>query len=149
MQDSIERVIDLKAPISRVWKAVTDFKEFGEWFRVDLENPFAVGEVTRGICTYPGAAGVKWESTTEVMEHERLFSFRWCPYANDNLVDYSNEPTTLVEFRFEPTSTGTRLTVVESGFSKLPDEKVALEALRTNTGGWDAQAGHIKTYVDG
>ncbi len=148
MQDSIEKVIDLKAPLSRVWQAVTDYKEFGEWFRVDLENPFVVGEVTRGAVTYPDHEGMLWVSTTVAMEHERLFSFRWCPYVVED-EDYSNEPTTLVEFRFEPTSSGTRLTVIESGFSKIPDEAKALEAIRTNTGGWDAQAGHIKTYVDG
>ena len=149
MQDSIEKVIELKAPISRVWKAVTDHKEFGAWFRVALENPFVVGEVTRGAMTYPGYEAVKWETTTEAIEHERLFSFRWCPYANDNDRDYSNEPTVLVEFHFEPSSTGTRLTVIESGFSQLPDEALALESIRRNTGGWDAQARNITAYVDG
>ena len=148
MQDSIEKVIELKAPVSRVWQAVTDYKEFGAWFRVDLENPFVVGEVTRGAVTYPGYEGVPWETTTVAIEHERLFAFSWCPYANDH-EDYSNEPTVLVEFRFEPTATGTRLTVVESGFSKIPDEARALEALRTNTEGWDVQAGHIVAYLDG
>jgi len=148
MQDSIEKVIDLKAPVSRVWQAVTDYKEFGAWFQADLENPFVVGEVTRGVATYRGAEGVKWVATVEAMEPERLFSFRWCPYANDNEMDYSKEPTTLVEFRFEPTATGTRLVVTESGFSQLPDEAKATEALRRNTGGWNAQAGHITAYVE-
>jgi len=148
MQDSIEKVIDLKAPVSRVWQAITDYKEFGAWFQVDLENPFVVGEVTRGAVTYPGSEGVKWESKTETIEPERLFSFSWCPYADDNEMDYSKEPKMLVEFRLEPTSTGTRLVVTESGFSKLPDEAKATEALRRNTEGWDIQAGHISAYVE-
>jgi len=148
MQDYIEKIIDLKAPVSRVWRAVTDHKEFGEWFRVDLENPFVVGEVTRGAVTYPGHEGLKWEATVEAMEPERLFSFRWCPYANDNDFDYSKDPTTLVEFRLEPTSTGTRLVVTESGFGDLPDEAKATEALSRNTGGWDAQAANIAAHVE-
>ena len=149
MQDSIEKVIDLKAPVSRVWQAITDHSEFGEWFRVALENPFVVGEVTCGEVTYPGYEGLRWEATVETMDHERLFAFRWCPYVIDGCTDYAGQPTTLVEFRLEPTPSGTRLTVVESGFSRLPDEAKAMEALRQNSGGWDAQAEHIVAYVDG
>ena len=148
MQDSIEKVIDLKAPVSRVWKAITDYKEFGAWFQVDLENPFVVGEVTRGAVTYPGSEGVKWESTTEAIEPETLFSFSWCPYADDKEMDYSTEVTMLVEFRLEPIPTGTRLVITESGFSKLPDEAMATRTLRRNTEGWDIQAGHITAYVE-
>ena len=147
MQDSIERIIELKAPVSRVWRAITDYREFGEWFRVDLDNPFVVGELTTGAVTYPGYEGMKWEATVEAMEPERRFSFRWCPWAKDD-EDYSNEPTTLVEFRLEPTAAGTRLVVTESGFSKLPDEPKAIDAMRQNSGGWDAQAGHIAAYVE-
>lgn len=148
MQDSIVKVIDLKAPVSRVWRAITDHREFGEWFQVDLENPFVVGEVTRGAVTYPGSEGVKWESTTEAIEPETLFSFSWHPYDDDDKSDYSDEPKMLVEFRLEPTPTGTRLTVTESGFSKLKDKAMAAEALRRNTHGWDVQAGHITAYVE-
>ena len=149
MQDSIEKVIDLKAPVSRVWHAVTNYREFGTWFRVDLESPFVIGETTRGKVTYPGYEGLKCEAMVEVMEPERLFAFRWCPYENDDDFDYARDPTTLVEFRLEPTPAGTRLTVTESGFSALPDQARAMEALRSNTGGWDAQANNIVGHVDG
>ena len=146
MQDSIEKVIDLKAPVSRVWRAITDHKEFGEWFQVNLEDPFVVGEVTRGTVTYPGSEGVKWETTTEAIEPETLFSFSWRPYADDEEENRSNQPTMLVEFRLEPTSTGTRLFITESGFSKLPDAAMAAESLRRNTEGWNIQAGNIAAH---
>ena len=149
MQDSIEKVIDLKAPVSRVWQAITDHREFGEWFRVALENPFVTGEVTRGYVTYPGHEGLKWEAIVETMEPESLFAFRWCPYENDDGFDYSKDPTTLVEFRLEAKGSGTRLTVTESGFSALPDEARAKEALRNNSGGWEAQANNIVAHIDG
>ena len=110
MEDRIEKTIELKAPVARVWRAVTDHQEFGEWFRVKLDGPFVVGEVSTGQITHPGYEHMKWEATVETMEPERLFSLRWCPYGGDPDVDYSNEPTTLVEFKLEPTTDGTRLT---------------------------------------
>src|SRR5687768_5070355 len=119
MNDRIEKRIELKAPVSRVWRALTDYREFGEWFRVKLEGPFIVGQVSRGQVTYPGFEHVKWEATVQKMEPERLFSFTWHPYAVDPQVDYSQEPPTLVEFRLEKTRGGTLLTVAESGFDKI------------------------------
>ena len=106
--DRIEKKIELKAPVSRVWRALTDYKEFGEWFRVKLEGPFVVGKVSRGQITYPGFEHVMWEAHVEKMEPERLFSFRW-PHAKsldkaDYSPDYSKEPKTLVEFRLEKTA---------------------------------------------
>lgn len=148
MQDRIEKVIELKSPISRVWRAVTDHEEFGQWFRVKLDGPFAVGEVSRGRITHPGYEHLKWQAEVKVMEPERLFSFTWCPYASDDDFDYENEPQTLVEFRLEPTSSGTRLVVTESGFSALPDEPRRLDALRENTGGWNEQAKNIIAHVN-
>jgi len=148
MQDIIEKNLELRSPVARVWRALTDHKEFGEWFRVELDGPFAVGAVSRGQVTYPGYEHLKWEATVQTMEPERLFSFTWCPYADDPDVDYSNEPTTLVEFRLEPTATGTRLVVSESGFNALPDEPRRVDALRRNTQGWDQQAKHIAAYVE-
>ena len=108
--DRIEKRIALKAPISRVWRALTDYKEFGEWFRVKLEGPFVVGKVSRGSILYPGFEHVKWEALVQKMEPERLFSFTW-PHARsldkaDYSPDYSNEPRTLVEFRWRRQPTG-------------------------------------------
>jgi uncharacterized protein YndB with AHSA1/START domain len=97
--DRIERSIQLRAPRSRVWRALTDAAEFGTWFRVRLNGPFAVGKRVTGNVTYPGYEHVTFEVNVERMDAEKLFSFRWHPAAVDPEVDYSKEPTTLVEFR--------------------------------------------------
>src|SRR3954470_17789398 len=91
--NTIEKRIELKAPVSRVWRALTDHREFGEWFRVNLDGPFVPGQVSRGSITYPGYEHLRWEATVQRMEPERLFSFSWHPYAIDPAVDYSHEPT--------------------------------------------------------
>jgi uncharacterized protein YndB with AHSA1/START domain len=147
MQDSIEKDIELKSPVARVWRALTDYEEFGQWFQVKLDGPFTVGEVSRGQITYPGYEHLKWAATIEAMEPERLFSLKWCPYGGDPDVDYSNEPTTLVEFRLEPTSDGTHLFISESGFNGLPDDERRVDALRSNTQGWTEQVQHIAAHV--
>lgn len=148
MQDRIEKSIELKAPIARVWRALTDHEEFGEWFRVKLDGPFVVGEVSSGRVTFPGYEGLKWEATVVAMEAERLFAFTWCPYAHDEGRDYSQAPKTLVEFRLEPMANGTRLAISESGFNALPDDALRVDALRSNTQGWNIQAGNIAAYVE-
>src|SRR3954447_16165665 len=107
MEERIEKQIELDAPVSRVWRALTDYREFGEWFRVKLDGPFVSGQVSRGHITYPGYEHLKWEATVTTMEPERLFSFTWHPYAVDPNVDYSAETPTLVEFRLRPTVRGT------------------------------------------
>ena len=146
MNDRIEKRIELKAPIARVWRALTDYQEFGTWFRVKLEGPFAPGQVSRGHITHPGYEHLKWEAVVKEMQPERLFSFTWHPYAVDPDVDYSHEPPTLVEFRLEKTPSGTLLVVTESGFDKIPAHR-RLEALRMNDGGWAEQIQNIATHV--
>jgi uncharacterized protein YndB with AHSA1/START domain len=146
MNDLIEKTIELAAPISRVWRALTDHNEFGTWFRVRLEGPFVPGQVTRGQITYPGYEHLRWEAVVQKMEPERLFSFTWHPYAVDPEADYSGEPPTLVEFTLEETATGTLLRVVESGFSNLPERRRHL-AFRMNDGGWAAQMDNIAKHV--
>ena len=146
MNHSIEKRIALKAPISRVWRALTDYREFGEWFRVALEGPFVVGQTTRGHITWPGYEHLVWEAVVQKMEPERLFSFTWHPYAVDPAVDYSSEPPTLVEFRLEKTATGTLLIVTESGFENVPAHRRA-EAFRMNDNGWAQQMKNIETHV--
>jgi uncharacterized protein YndB with AHSA1/START domain len=148
MQDRIEKTIELKATVARVWRALTDHQEFGEWFRAKLDGPFEVGKVSRGQVTYPGYEHMKWEATVQVLEPERLFSFSWCPNADDPDVDSSIAPQTLVEFRLESTSDGTRLFITESGFDSLPDDERRVNALRRNTQGWNAQAKNITDYVE-
>lgn len=147
MTDSIEKQIELKAPVERVWHALTDYREFGEWFRVKLEGPFVPGQISRGSITYPGYEHIEWKAKIERMEAPRLFSFTWHPYAVDPNVDYSSEAPTLVEFRLEPTARGTLLTLVESGFEALPENR-RLDAFRLNESGWTQQMNNIQTHVE-
>lgn len=146
--DRIEKEVILRAPVARVWKALTDAQEFGAWFRVKLDGRFAPGERTRGRFTFPGYEHLVMEVTVERMDRERLFSFRWHPAAMDPKRDYTKEPTTLVEFRLAPAPDGgTRLTVIESGFDALPEDRRDA-AFRMNSGGWDFQAGNLRAHVD-
>lgn len=147
MADRIEKEIELNAPVERVWRALTDYREFGEWFRVKLEGPFVQGEVSRGHITYPGYEHVVWEVKVVRMDRPELFSFTWHPYAVDPEVDYSGEPPTLVEFRLEPTTAGTRLKLTESGFDALPPGRRP-DALRMNEGGWEEQMKNIQAHVE-
>jgi uncharacterized protein YndB with AHSA1/START domain len=146
MSDRIEKRIELAAPISRVWRALTDYREFGQWFGVKLDGPFAAGQVSRGHITHPGYEHLKWEAVVQKMEPERLFSFTWHPYAIDPKIDYSEETPTLVEFRLEGTASGTLLLVTESGFDKIPSHR-RFDAFRMNDGGWAQQLKNIEKYV--
>jgi uncharacterized protein YndB with AHSA1/START domain len=146
MSDRIEKKIELNAPVSRVWRALTDYREFGEWFRVKLDGPFVAGQRSTGHITYPGYEHYKWEAVVQTMEPERLFSFTWHPYAIDQKKDYSSEPSTLIEFRLEKTTKGTLLTLTESGFDKIPAERRD-EAFRMNEGGWTEQMKNIEAHV--
>jgi uncharacterized protein YndB with AHSA1/START domain len=144
--DRIEKKIHLKAPRTRVWQALADAEQFGAWFGVKLESPFAPGARVRGKMTVRAYEGKPLELTVERLEPEHLFSYRWHPYAVDPSVDYSSEPTTLVEFHLEEAAGGTQLTVVESGFDALPAARRA-EAFRMNDGGWTVQIKNIERYV--
>ena len=146
--DRIERKIELKAPPARVWRALTDYREFGEWFRVRLEAPFVPGKSTRGRITYPGYEHLIMEVVVQKMVNERLFSFHWHPYAVDPKVDYSKEPPTLVEFKLERTPAGTLLVVTESGFDSIPAARRE-EAFRMNSGGWTEQMKNLEAHVTG
>ena len=146
--DRIEKEILLRAPRSRVWRALSEAAEFGAWFGVKLTGRFAAGEAIECKITLPGYEHLTMRLTVEQMEAERLFSFRWHPYAVDPKVDYSSEPTTLVEFRLEDAKEGTRLTVGESGFDRIPAARRA-EAFRMNDQGWTAQMENIQRHVAG
>jgi uncharacterized protein YndB with AHSA1/START domain len=144
--DLIEKRIELKAPVSRVWRALTNHLEFGEWFGVRLEGPFAVGKNTAGKITSPGYEKIQWAALVQKMEPEKLFSFTWHPYAIDEATDYSKETPTLVEFRLEKIPTGTLLTVTESGFDKVPASRRD-EAFRMHKEGWGMQMTNIEEHV--
>jgi len=146
--DRVEKHIELKAPVSRVWKALTDYRQFGEWFGVKLETPFVAGQPSQGQITFPGYEYLKMELVVQKMEPQTLFSYTWHPYAMDPKVDYSKEPPTLVEFTLEPMAGGTLLRVSESGFDKIPSHR-RLEAFRKNGEGWAQQMTRIEAYLAG
>jgi len=146
MTDRIIKTIDLKASVSRVWRALTDHEEFGQWFRVKLDQPFTPGAISTGKVTYPGYEHYPWAAVIERMEPERLFSFRWHDFDEKSGIDVAKQPTTLVEFHLEPVDDGTRLTIIESGFESLTDHR-RLEVLRNNTEGWNIQADNLAAHV--
>jgi uncharacterized protein YndB with AHSA1/START domain len=144
--DRIEKRVVLRAPRSRVWRALTDVGEFNEWFGVRLTSPFAEGATVRGQITHPNYQHVTMEVVVARIEPERYFAYRWHPCAIEPGVDYSSEPMTLVEFRLEDSGEGTILTVVESGFDRIPLARRA-EAFRMNEGGWTGQLRNIERHV--
>lgn len=147
--DRIERSILLKAPRKRVWQALANAEEFGNWFGVKLQGKtFAPGQRTRGQITYPGYEYITFDVVVERMEPERLISWRWHPAPVEKGVDYSSEPTTLVVFELKDTEGGTLLTVVESGFDKVPPHR-RMDAFRQNSEGWDEQMKNIEKHVAG
>jgi uncharacterized protein YndB with AHSA1/START domain len=145
--DRIEKTTILRAPRSRVWRALSSHEEFGQWFGVILDKPFTPGTSVNGKILDPEWADKPFTMTIDRVEPERLLSIRWHPYAHDTGVDYSAEPTTLIELTLDEVPEGTRLTVVESGFDRIPIERRA-EAYRMNDEGWGIQVGNIRKYVE-
>jgi uncharacterized protein YndB with AHSA1/START domain len=146
METQIQKQVEIAAPVSRVWRALTDYRQFGEWFLVKMDGPFVAGKPIGGQITHPGYEHVRMEIVVEAIEPETLFSYTWHPYSVDPKVDYTKEPSTLVEFRLQATVGGTLLTVTESGFEKIPSERRA-EAFLRNDGGWRQQMKNIEAYV--
>jgi uncharacterized protein YndB with AHSA1/START domain len=144
--DRIEKEIVLRAPRSRVWRALANADEFGAWFGVKLDGAFAPGARVHGQMTLPDHGAVTIEMAIERMDPESRMSYRWHPYAFESGVDYSSEPTTLVEFQLEEVAGGTQLTVVESGFDRISAARRA-EAFRMNDAGWAGQLENIARYV--
>ena len=145
--DRIEKRVTLKATQARVWRALADSGEFGTWFQMRFDEPFAAGRSLRAQVLVRGYEHVTAEFQIVSIEPEHYFSYRWHPYAVDPKVDYSSEPTTLVEFRLEPAGKETVLTVVESGFDRIPAGRRA-EAFRMNDGGWTSQVKNIARHVE-
>ncbi|MCX6590769.1 MAG: SRPBCC family protein [Acidobacteria bacterium] len=153
----IEKQIVLRAPRSRVWRALTDHEEFGVWFGMTMDRPFQPGVMLSAVITTtqvdPVVAaaqkpyeGTRFEIAVDRMEPETLFSFRWHPFAVDKSVDYSGEPMTLVEFRLEEAEGGVLLKVSESGFDQLPLERRA-KAFQSNDNGWGMVIKLVETYL--
>ena len=145
--DQIKKHIQLRAPRSRVWRALTDSAQFGAWFGVELAGPFRAHSAVSGRITSKGYDHLTIHLQVERIEPESYFSYRWHPYAIDPDVDYSSEPTTLVEFRLDDVEGGgTALTLTESGFDRIPLERRA-KAFEMNDGGWAAQMENIARHV--
>jgi uncharacterized protein YndB with AHSA1/START domain len=142
--DSIQKIIILNAPRSKVWRALTDTRQFGEWFQARIEQSFVPGQLARGAVTYKGYEHFRFEVLVEQMEPERLFSWRWQPGGNPD-IDPA-EPTTLVVFELEEVAEGTRLTVTETGFDRIPVARRA-KAYRENESGWAGQLESLRKYV--
>ena len=143
--DRIEKNVLLRAPKSRVWRALTNSEEFGTWFRVKLESDFAVGKDVTGNVTYPGYEHLRFTVTVERMDAEQLFSFRWHPNAVERDVDYSAEPTTVVQFSLKEVANGVMLTITESGFDQIPQARRA-NAFTANEKGWTIVVDLIEKY---
>ena len=144
--DRIEKRVVLRATRARVWRAITNAKEFGTWFRMNLDGEFAAGKTMHGNITHPGYEHVKVEMRVERIQPESYFSYRWHPYAIDTAVDYSAEPMTLVEFKLEDADDGIAVTIIESGFDKIPLARRA-EAFRMNEKGWGGQIKNLERHV--
>jgi uncharacterized protein YndB with AHSA1/START domain len=158
VSDRIEKQVLLRAPLSRVWEALTDANQFGQWFGVRLDGPFKAGAPLTGRITPTTVdaevaamqkpyEGMRFEIVVERVEPKKLFSFRWHPFGVDPNVDYSREPMTLVEFALQEVEGGVLLKVSESGFDKVPLERRAA-AFNANEGGWAKQVELIQKYVE-
>jgi uncharacterized protein YndB with AHSA1/START domain len=155
--DQIEREVVLRAPLERVWRAISDADEFGLWFGVRFDGPFVAGTSVTGVITpttvdedvaraqapHAGKSDT-WQIVS--VEPQRRLAFRWHPYAVESGTDYSQEPTTLVEFTLTETNDGVLLRIVESGFDKIPAERRA-SALEQNAEGWAAQTELVRKYL--
>ncbi len=145
--DKIEKSIELNVPKSRVWEAISDYKQFGEWFQVALDQPFETGKPSTGKMTHPGVEGEAWLADVVSVKPESYLSMRWNLYDPDSDAVSGESPTTLVEFILEETSNGTKLTIIESGFAAIADP-LGIDSMRRNNEGWKIQANNILQYIN-
>jgi uncharacterized protein YndB with AHSA1/START domain len=151
MSDSIIKTIEIAAPIDKVWDALIDHEKFGVWFRVALDRPFAVGKASTGHMTYPGYEQYRWEARVVAIEPMKRFAYEWPATGGDKELMESGSAVpewTLVEFVLKPVGDGTRLTVTESGFDRVPEPRRS-NVMRSNDGGWAEQVKNIRDYVGG
>jgi uncharacterized protein YndB with AHSA1/START domain len=157
VSDRIEKKITLKAPVARVWRAISNAQEFGSWFGVAFDGPFVAGKKLTGrirpTTVDPEVAklqapheGKPFEFSVDRIEPQRIISFRWHPFAVDPSVDYSKEPTTLIVFELTEVDSGTLLRITESGFDSIPLERRA-KAFAANEGGWEHQTRLLEKYL--
>jgi uncharacterized protein YndB with AHSA1/START domain len=153
----IEKQVVLRAPMDRVWRAISDSQEFGRWFGVRIDGPFVAGASVTATITGTTVddevaelqrphAGAKATWQIVAVEPSQRFAYRWHPFAVDSDVDYDAEPTTLVEFTLTPTPDGVLLTIVESGFDAIPVARRSA-AFEANSGGWAKQVELVRKYL--
>jgi uncharacterized protein YndB with AHSA1/START domain len=145
MENTIERSIEIKAPVSKVWKALTDSSQFAQWFKAKFEGPFVAGKTTKGKNLYPGFE-FNLNFMVKEIRPESYFAYAWNPFPADTTIDYSKEDPTLVEFHLKKTATGTLVTVKESGFNRITASRRA-EAFKMHSGGWEGQLENIAKFV--
>jgi uncharacterized protein YndB with AHSA1/START domain len=155
--DRIEKEVLLRAPLERVWRAISDADEFGQWFGVRFDGPFVAGTSVTGKIT-PTTVDEQVAKMQEphtgksdtwhivAVEPKRRLAFRWHPYAVESGVDYSKQPTTLVEFTLDQEADGVRLRIVESGFDAIPAARRA-SAFEANSEGWAKQTVLVRKYL--
>lgn len=153
--DRIEKQVVLRASLDRVWRAISDAAEFGQWFGVRFDGPFVAGTAVTGTITPTTVdadvarlqephAGNRATWHIVAVEPPRRFAYRWHPFAVD--ADVQDEPMTLVEFTLAETPEGVLLTIVESGFDALPAARRS-SAFEANSGGWAHQAELVREYL--
>ncbi len=144
-ENSIERQIEIAAPVAKVWLALTDASSFGQWFGVNLYSPFVAGQTTKGRNTSKGFE-MDMQFIVKDIRPQTYFSYAWTPFPLDQSIDYTKEEPTLVEFFLEPIASGTLLKVKESGFTKITASRRAL-AFKMHSGGWEAQLKNIEKFL--
>jgi uncharacterized protein YndB with AHSA1/START domain len=142
--DRIEKRFVVRASRSRVWRAISTAKQFSSWFRIHLDGEFAEGARVRARLTAPGYEHLRMDILVERIEAERYFAYRWHP--SDPGVNYSVEPSTLVEFTLEDADGGTAVTIVESGFDRIPLARRA-EEFRMHDQGWSEEMENLVRHV--
>jgi len=148
MLDAITKSAVINTDIDSLWQAITDHKQFGDWFMVALDGPFIEGELSHGQMTLAGYEHYKWISKVLHIQPQKRFAFYWSPAMDMEDIDFSLRPQTLVEFKLEPQKQGVKLTVIESGFSEMEDALVREEAMQRNAEGWEIQLKNIEAYVN-
>jgi len=156
--DRIEKRVVLRAPLDRVWRAISDAEEFGRWFGVRFDGAFVAGQsITAAIAPttvddevakrQEPHAGTKSTWQIVAIEPQRRFAYRWHPFAIDPDVNYDSEPTTLVEFTLSETDDGVLLIITESGFDAIPLARRSA-SFEANSEGWAIQTDLVRRYIE-
>ena len=148
MPDAIVKSVDIDVPLAKLWDALVDHEKFGSWFKVALDQPFAVGQPSTGHMTYPGYEDYPWEARVVAIDPMSRFAFEWPATGGDkDIIASEAAEWTQVEFRLQPSDGCVRLTVTESGFDRVPEPRRS-NVMRANEGGWTEQMQNIRAYVE-